>query len=102
MENEKLDINARDRDGSTALILACEKNYASIVEVLLTHKSLKLDIQNKDGHTALILAAVKVGGNVKTVKSLIAKGIHSFMYLQMKCICMYLSMYYIYFSFMIS
>ena len=31
------DVNARDEDGSTALMCACEHGYIDIVETLLAH-----------------------------------------------------------------
>ena len=70
---ERINVNAKDKDGNTPLMLACEKGFEDIALLLIGHKSIDINTQNKDGHTALILASVKVGGRIKVVQALIDK-----------------------------
>lgn len=53
------DIDMRDDDGNTALILAAQSDYDDVVEFLLVNHA-DANIQNKYGNTALIFAS---GGN---------------------------------------
>ena len=51
------DVNARDRYGQTALMLAAHAGYREIVEILIAHRA-NLDITAKYGLSALMLAVV--------------------------------------------
>ena len=73
LESDRININAKDKDGSSPLMLACDKGFEDIALLLVGHKSIEINAQNKDGHTALILASVKVGGKIKVVQALIDK-----------------------------
>ena len=73
LEVERVNVNAKDKDGNTPLMLACEKGYEDIALLLISNKLIDVNAQNKDGHTALILSSVKVGGKMKVVEALIGK-----------------------------
>ncbi len=68
---KKVDINAKDKEGNTALILATEKGYTEIVHALLS-KGADINAKGKYGYTALILAAEK--GYTEIVHALLSKG----------------------------
>jgi len=51
------DVNARDRYGQTALMLAAHAGYREIVEILIAHGA-EMDITAKYGLSALMLAVV--------------------------------------------
>ena len=51
------DVNARDRYGQTALMLAAHTGYGEVVEALIVHQA-KLDITAKFGLSALMLAVI--------------------------------------------
>jgi ankyrin repeat protein len=51
------DVNARDRYGQTALMLAAHNGYQEIVEILIAHRA-NLNITSKYGLSALMLAVV--------------------------------------------
>lgn len=67
------DVNARDKNGRTALIHACEGGYIQIVRLLL-EKQAAADLRDKDGNTALMRACCK--GYPDVVKLLLEKGAH--------------------------
>lgn len=52
-----VDINARDKNKSTALIIASSYGYTNIVNFLLQNPAINVNAQNKRGETALILAS---------------------------------------------
>ena len=52
-----LDIDARDRHGQTALMLASNAGHIEVVEVLIAHRP-NLDVTAKYGLSALMLAIV--------------------------------------------
>lgn len=58
MLNKCDDINIKDEDGYTALILAAQKGYKNVVEKLL-EKGADVNLKNKDGLNALELIALK-------------------------------------------
>ncbi|XP_066438257.1 M-phase phosphoprotein 8 [Eleutherodactylus coqui] len=64
-------INARQRNGTTALIHATEKNYLTTVALLLEAGAF-VNIQQATGETALMKACKK--GNLDTVRLLIEHG----------------------------
>jgi len=65
----KSDLNLKDKDGNTALILAADKGHTDIVKALIAANA-DLNLQNKNRDTALTVATDK--GHLKNVKSLIA------------------------------
>lgn len=73
LESDRINVNVKDKDGNSPLMLACEKGFEDIALLLISHKSIDVNAQNKDGHTALILSSVKVGGKIKIVEALIDK-----------------------------
>lgn len=61
---DKIDVNIRDSEGDTALMLAIDhfedaENYEDIAELLLNHKDIDVNIQNNDGDTALMSAMAR-------------------------------------------
>jgi len=65
------DINAKDKNGMTALHLAAEKNYFEGVKILL-QAGASIDILDNENRTPLHRGSF--GGNVDIVKELIQKG----------------------------
>jgi len=65
------DVNARDSDGLTPLMLAAQKGYTELVGTLLS-KDANVNAKDKDGGTALLRAAVS--GQTEIVKILLANG----------------------------
>jgi len=60
LASRDMDINKRgDWNGRTLLIVAMERGWAGVVELLLSHKKTKLDIVDYDGNTGLNLAGHK-------------------------------------------
>lgn len=55
-EDEKLDVNAQDADGMTALHHAVSNGYEKVVEVLIAHADIKPFLKNKQGQNPLQLA----------------------------------------------
>ncbi len=66
---EGSDVDARDRYGQTALMLAAHAGYRQVVEILIAHQA-NLNITAKFGLSALMLAII--AGHVE-VASLLAK-----------------------------
>ena len=54
-----MDINAKNKDGETALMLASSEGHLEIVKLLLLRKGADVNIKNNDGKTALDLAKTK-------------------------------------------
>ncbi|SFG98203.1 FOG: Ankyrin repeat [Desulfotomaculum arcticum] len=69
--NEKMDPNATDMYGATALMLAARNGHADVVRMLLD-KGAGLNASSHDGITALMIAAYM--GHALTVKMLLAAG----------------------------
>jgi len=57
LEHSDIDVNARRRDGFTALILAAHYGYVAIVELLLLYPDIEVNARNDAGCTALMAAA---------------------------------------------
>jgi len=66
-----IDVNVKDKYGSTPLILTVQKNNPTIVEMLLD-KGANPNIQDYDGYTALYWAIEK--NNLEIVPMLFDKG----------------------------
>ena len=56
--NSRVDINTRDKDGQTPLILATYKGYKEIV-IILIKNGANVNIKDKNGWTALTYALAK-------------------------------------------
>ena len=56
MKTNGVDINHQDRDGDTALMMACNEGLAEVALELLKVDGLDVNLQNSDGETALIMA----------------------------------------------
>ena len=65
-----LDFNAKNNDGSTALMLASHNGHLDVVEALLADSRIHVNIKNNDGDTALMLASLN--GHLDIVKLLLA------------------------------
>lgn len=65
------DVNAKNNDGNTALILASQLNKKELVELLLA-KGADVNASNKRGQTALIAAAIQ--GQAEVLCPLLRKG----------------------------
>jgi len=66
------DVNAKNNDGDTALILACDcLNNEEIIQTLID-AGADVNVKNNTGDTALMVASKN--GNLNTVKILIAAG----------------------------
>lgn len=63
-----MDINARDKDGSTALMVTSEKGESEMAQLLIQNGA-DVNANNIDGYTALMYAAYK--GNVQIAELLI-------------------------------
>ena len=64
-------VNAKDNDGFTALILAAVFGHTEIVKALI-QAGADINAKNNDGWTALMVATIR--GNTETVKALIQAG----------------------------
>ena len=65
------DVNAQNKDGSSALHAAAAGGHIAIAEELIAREA-NVNIQNKAGHTPLMLASS--GGDLALVQFLIAQG----------------------------
>lgn len=65
------DVNAFDRYGQTALMLAAHHGYDEIVEILIAHRA-NLNITSKFGLSALMLAIV--AGHAEIARILVKAG----------------------------
>lgn len=66
-----IDKNAKDDDGSTALILASKKNHTDVLLLLIT-RGADVTVKNNVGQTALHWASVH--GNIGALRILVEKG----------------------------
>jgi ankyrin repeat protein len=53
----KVDVNAQNSNGQTALMLAAKNGHKEVVEVLLATGKAEINAQSKNAQTALVLAA---------------------------------------------
>lgn len=68
---EGFNVNARDRDGYTALLIAAEKGDPEMADLLI-EKGADVNAKDKDGYTALMYVAYS--GNLEIAKVLIKNG----------------------------
>ena len=55
-----IDVNAQDRDGETALMMACGRGYnPSVLRELLKHKEVDVNVRANNGRNAMMIAAVE-------------------------------------------
>jgi ankyrin repeat protein len=57
LQQENIDVNQRDANGCTPLMIASRDGHKEIVRMLLKHKSIDANLQNKKGLTALVEAS---------------------------------------------
>jgi ankyrin repeat protein len=69
--NQGNDINAKDKYGQTALMIAAENSNVDTIKLLLDH-NVDINAIRNNGKTALVIAADK--GSVEIVKLLLDKG----------------------------
>ena len=62
-----VDVNARDADGHTALVLAIQHDHAAIVRELLTHGA---DVKTADSRGYTPLKAARIRGNLAVITAL--------------------------------
>ena len=70
--SDKVDINAADEKGHTALHWAAYSGSEDVVAYILTKNSIDINAVDKDNQTPLILATSY--GNTKIVRRLLIKG----------------------------
>lgn len=68
---EGFNVNAKDKDGYTALLITAEKGDIEIAK-LLVEKGADVNAKDKDGYTALMYVAY--AGNLEIAKMLIKNG----------------------------
>lgn len=68
---DKVDLNVQDAQGNTAVMVAAELGYNSILELLIKNNA-GVDMKNNDGNTAVTLAVLH--SHCDTVKMLLAAG----------------------------
>jgi ankyrin repeat protein len=66
---KKINVNARNKDGETTLILASKKEYIDLVKYLIKKPDIDINIKDNNGNTALITAASN--GNIEIVTALL-------------------------------
>lgn len=65
---DKVDINAQDKEGTTALIIAARWGHEDLVKFLLQAPNINVNKQDEKGNTALIMGALH--GHENTTKLL--------------------------------
>ena len=66
-----IDLNYQNKQGNTALMLACEGGHYHVVKLLLLNKDLNINIRNNNGVTALMIASHN--GQYQVVELLLSK-----------------------------
>jgi len=66
---EGVDVNIRDTDGGTALLIACQKADLKLCQVLIDHGA-SVDVRNQDDRTPLMEAARQKQNGMELVKQL--------------------------------
>ena len=67
-----IDINIKDKNDHTALILASKNGQIEIVKYLIEEHKIDINIKNKNGNTALMEASIE--GHIEVVKYLVEHG----------------------------
>ena len=67
-----VNVNAKDSDGRTALVLACSSGHTDVVSVLLKAKGINVNAKLKNGRTALHVASYS--GHTTIVSMLLDEG----------------------------
>ena len=74
LKHEKLDVNARDSDGDTALILACSHHrHPDIALEILKHAQVDVNAVGCSGYTALMKASVYLDRHLGIVRELLMR-----------------------------
>jgi hypothetical protein len=60
-----IDVNARNRDGSTAVIEAAKARWALAFAAIASREDCKLDIANTEGETVMSIAGCQLGPDAK-------------------------------------
>jgi len=55
--NSKSDLNAKEEHGKTPLHIVCEKNFPTVIDILLK-RGANIEAADKDGKTALYMAVL--------------------------------------------
>jgi uncharacterized protein len=66
------DLNTRNENGETALMVALREDSPKVVAFLLTQRSVKVEQRNPQGESPLMIAAIK--GRLASAKRLIQRG----------------------------
>jgi hypothetical protein len=61
---DTIDVNIRDKEGRTALMIACANGHDNIVEMMLKVDTIDVNIRAKEGRTALMCACAKGNDNI--------------------------------------
>jgi len=71
LNREDIDVNERDdtNDGNTPLMIACQKGYFRVVELLLADKRINVNLENNHGVTAFYLACLN--GETRTIQTML-------------------------------
>ena len=77
IEVEDIDVNTRNKEGQTPLILASRSGHTEIVSMLLRLPETKVDAQDVQGFTALLYAAID--NKVAALRLLLEKVFQSLM-----------------------
>ena len=67
-----IDVNCRDYDGKTVLIIACEMGNTEVAKLLLRCKDVDVNHRTPNGDTALTMACDK--GHIDIVRMLVDRG----------------------------
>ncbi len=70
--NKKANMNYKDANGQTPLILASISGNIEVIELLLKQKNININEKDNNNSTALIHASAE--GNIETVKYLVENG----------------------------
>ena len=55
--SERIDLNARDNDGRTALMFAVQNGHPNVVKSLVNHSDIDLNVTDNYGRTALMIGS---------------------------------------------
>ena len=57
LEHRDIDVNIKNDDGYTALMIAIIEGHLEVAEALIDHSGTKFEIQDKQENTALVMAS---------------------------------------------